>query len=51
MNQLKYKLVPQGAAEGRVPINLAYIDKKDVLVFFNRRGEDEIVIDVKKLKE
>lgn len=30
MNQLKYKVVPQGAAEGRIPINLAYIDKKDV---------------------
>lgn len=32
-------------------IRSGYIDKKDVLAFFNRRGEDEIVIDVKKLKE
>jgi len=30
MNKLKYKLVPKGAAEGRVPINLIFVDKKDV---------------------
>jgi len=30
MAALKYKLIPQGAAEGRVPINLIFIDKKDV---------------------
>lgn len=31
MSELKYKLIPKGAAEGRVPINLIFIDKKDVL--------------------
>ncbi len=31
MATLKYKLIPAGAAEGRVPINLIFIDKKDVI--------------------
>ena len=31
MATLKYKLIPAGAAEGRVPINLIFIDKKDVV--------------------
>jgi len=31
MAKLKYKIIPQGAAEGRVPINLIFIDKKDVV--------------------
>ncbi len=31
MATLKYKLIPQGAAEGRVPINLIFVDKKDVV--------------------
>ena len=31
MATLKYKLIPKGAAEGRVPINLIFIDKKDVI--------------------
>ncbi|MEA5084834.1 MAG: hypothetical protein VB018_11915 [Lachnospiraceae bacterium] len=30
MKRLKYKLVPKGAAEGRIPINLIFVDKKDV---------------------
>jgi hypothetical protein len=30
MAKLKYKVVPKGAAEGRVPINLIFVDKKDV---------------------
>lgn len=28
--KLKYRLIPEGAADGVVPINLAFIDKKDV---------------------
>lgn len=28
--KLKYRLVPQGAADGVVPINLAFIDKQDI---------------------
>lgn len=31
MNKLKYKLVPKGADEGRVPINLIFVDKEDVM--------------------
>ncbi|HIW47989.1 MAG TPA: hypothetical protein H9687_01755 [Firmicutes bacterium] len=31
MNKLKYKLIPAGAAEGRNPINLIFVDKKDVV--------------------
>ena len=31
MATLKYKLIPEGAAEGRVPIILIFIDKKDVV--------------------
>ncbi|MCI8341954.1 MAG: hypothetical protein HFE62_01870 [Firmicutes bacterium] len=31
MPKLKYKLIPKGAAEGRVPINLIFVDKKDVV--------------------
>jgi len=30
MSKLKYRLIPEGAAEGRVPINLVFVDKKDV---------------------
>ena len=30
MSKLKYKVVPAGAAEERIPINLLFIDKKDV---------------------
>ena len=30
MAELKYKVLPKGAAEGRIPINLIYIDKADV---------------------
>ena len=30
MAKLKYRLIPQGAADGMVPINLVYVDKKDV---------------------
>ncbi len=31
MATLKYKLIPAGAAEGRVPINLIFINKRDVM--------------------
>ena len=31
MAQLKYRLVEEGAAEGRVPLNLAFVDKRDVV--------------------
>lgn len=31
MTKLKYKLIPQGAAKGRVPINLIFMDKKDIV--------------------
>ncbi len=30
MAKLKYRLIPEGAAEGMIPINLVYIDKKDI---------------------
>ena len=30
MAELKYKVIPKGAADGRVPINLIFIDKADV---------------------
>ncbi|MCD8037169.1 MAG: hypothetical protein LUE88_07335 [Clostridiales bacterium] len=30
MSTLKYKIIPQGAADGIVPINLIFIDKKDI---------------------
>jgi hypothetical protein len=30
MAELKYKVLPKGAADGRIPINLIYIDKADV---------------------
>ncbi|MBS4959337.1 MAG: hypothetical protein KHZ62_00765 [Clostridiales bacterium] len=30
MAQLKYKLIPEGAADGMIQINLIFIDKKDV---------------------
>jgi len=30
MQKLKYKIIPKGAADGVVPINLIFIDKKDV---------------------
>lgn len=30
MSKLKYRLIPEGAAEGKVPINLVFVDKKDI---------------------
>ena len=30
MGKLKYRVVPAGAAEGRIPINLLFVDKRDV---------------------
>lgn len=30
MAELRYKVIPKGAAEGRVPLNLIFIDKADV---------------------
>ncbi len=30
MAKLKYRLIPEGAAQGMVPINLVFIDKKDI---------------------
>ena len=30
MQKLKYRVVPTGAADGAVPLNLVFIDKKDI---------------------
>ena len=29
--KLKYRIIPKGAADGTVPLNWAFIDKKDIL--------------------
>lgn len=31
MPKLKYKLIPEGAAGGRVPLNLIFVEKKDII--------------------
>ena len=31
MAELKYKLIPKGAAEGRVPVSMIFVDKKDIV--------------------
>jgi len=31
--KLKYRVIPQGAADGGVPLNWAFIDKKDIILY------------------
>ena len=31
MAELKYKLIPKGAAEGRVPVNMIFVNQKDIV--------------------
>lgn len=31
MAELKYKLIPKGAAEGSVPVNIIFVDKKEIV--------------------
>ena len=45
MPDLKYRLLPAGAADGAIPLNLAFIDKRDISADLSYRKACQLVAD------